>query len=310
MSNPISNTNSNADNDDRKTILDILFGQHVNEWTFSENSLIKALELKQEQERTKQQYYKLEIINKSIELFKMARENGIPPNQISNVFNFGNSTQDDTNKTVLLKSESISSQQPSSYKFPPVGNYLPPKSIAKPKHRRTNSPARIGASAIASLGGTIIKEETTPPHRSSVSPIPIPNENGTYMHRRNMSLPMNSSSNTFSGMTSVLNFNSNSTLQVQRPNLSVSKQTLQPPSNHSQQRKHRRSKSATGFKVIDLNVVDDPKAQPVTPKGKTVDVNEDFDDKTCSENSSRDASPVRSAATRPPHFINKLLNST
>ncbi|CAI4728140.1 CLN_G0046610.mRNA.1.CDS.1 [Saccharomyces cerevisiae] len=82
-----SNDNSHNNVNKSKSLLDIIFGTNVSEWAFSENALMKAMDLKIEQEKTKQQYYKLENLNRSIELFKLASSSGLPINQIHKLFN-------------------------------------------------------------------------------------------------------------------------------------------------------------------------------------------------------------------------------
>ena len=82
-----SNDNSHNNISRNKSLLDIIFGTNVSEWAFSENALMKAMDLKIEQEKTKQQYYRLENLNRSIELFKLASTSGVPINQIHKLFN-------------------------------------------------------------------------------------------------------------------------------------------------------------------------------------------------------------------------------
>lgn len=46
-----SNDNSHNNVNKSKSLLDIIFGTNVSEWAFSENALMKAMDLKIEQER-------------------------------------------------------------------------------------------------------------------------------------------------------------------------------------------------------------------------------------------------------------------
>ena len=324
-----------------KSILDVVFGCPVNPWEYSEDSLTKALHLKQEQEKTKQQYYKLENVNKSIELLKLATQYDIPPAHIIRLFNndevtnsnsnlpreIPNDTQIGNNKkeiinnpmhikmeplssSQLLEADEVQSKQPTSYKFPPVATYLPPRQVIKPRQKRTNSPARIGATAVAALSeSNIIKEEEVSPNVSMINMSPSLHRTATQSHRRNFSLPMQSISDSYSGMTSILNFSNVTTGSNELKQLNTNRlpfDELLP-----QIRKHRRSRTVQGFNVIDLNVIDKVITQPTTSKANIVDIieiDENADDNTCSEESSPHPSPTR--ASKPPHFIKKLLNST
>lgn len=60
-----------------KPLIELLFGKNVDEKTISENTLAKALDYKVESEKTMQQYYKLEVLIKSIELINIAKDNGL-----------------------------------------------------------------------------------------------------------------------------------------------------------------------------------------------------------------------------------------
>lgn len=73
-------------NMDSKNILKTLFGTEDAVWTYSDSALEKALELKIHQEKTKQEYYKVEAINKSIELMKLVAVAKVPTNLIPCVF--------------------------------------------------------------------------------------------------------------------------------------------------------------------------------------------------------------------------------
>lgn len=67
-------------------ILKTLFGTEDAEWGYSDEALEKALELKIFQEKTKQEYYRVEAINRSIELMKLVAVAKIPANLIPCVF--------------------------------------------------------------------------------------------------------------------------------------------------------------------------------------------------------------------------------
>lgn len=340
--------NSNSPLEEQpRALFEVLFGAKVTESSLTEGALVKALDLKVEQERTKQQYYRLENINRSIELFKLARDLGVPTQDISKLFNSeasfatGSSTVNTINNasnvlkennptgnvlkigsSELRHSESLS-RQPLSYRFPPAGSNLPPKPVSinggnLSSCRRTNSPARIGAHAVAALNDSVVlKEEEMSP---SDSPFMTRNINGSNYntHSRNLSLPLArySSPSIPSGMTSILSFN---------------KDTVEPMSHSSSysntnnnnttlrrsamiQKKHRRSRSASSFGVIDLNVIDDAKRQDLQRRksqesSTSAEKHHDYDEKTCSESSSRNESPVRSNG-KSINPVEKLLNSS
>lgn len=70
----------------RNDILKTLFGTEDASWSYSDQALEKALELKMCQEKTKQEYYKVEAISRSIELMKLVAVAKIPTNLIPCVF--------------------------------------------------------------------------------------------------------------------------------------------------------------------------------------------------------------------------------
>ncbi|EJS41966.1 bop3p [Saccharomyces arboricola H-6] len=380
--------NSHDNTSKNKSLLEIIFGTNVSEWAFSENALMKAMDLKIEQEKTKQQYYKLENLNRSIELFKLASTSGVPISQIHKLFDTdhgapapsftkpeanqlrNNGTASARSSEQLpringsiksLKSLSMNtvsptpmSRQPSPYKFPASSSA---NSLSRPAtinvQRRANSPARIGASAVAALNENIsIKEEgdirqTSPGIKLQESPL---NRKPSSLHSRNLSLPIGkfTNPNIPSTMTSILSFNRD---QQQPPS--------QPPPQQQQdlhtqnlhtfvkkpgmiQKKHRRARSTSSFGVIDLSIIDEAKEKnlqrspsPVRsntaatltsqdPQTTESDIKErstipqplpeahglhdDLDDRTCSESSSRNESPVRIITKD--NSVGKILNST
>lgn len=349
-----NNSNSPVDDDQSqhsRSLMEVIFGSKLKDTNISEGAIERALEFKVEQERTKQQYYKLENINRSIELFKLARDLGVPPKDISGLFSTdterpsvvknGVSKAPATAKTgrsnsVSTGAESLS-RQPLSYRFPPAGSNLLPRPV--PLHngvsRRTNSPARIGASAVAALNDSVtIKEEDT---QCAGSPFA---RKSTY-HNRNLSLPITKLNNATipSGMTSILSFNrenleaTNSTSQAltfssaPTSNNSHGSNSFNDNSNSSSSvrkssmvtKKHRRTRSASSFGVIDLNVIDEAKKQDIERSRRNEnksgsEKHHEYDEKTCSESSSRNESPVRaitsSDANKTLNPVAKILNST
>ena len=181
-------------------LLDAIFGKKVSQDTVlddsvSEETLSKAIDFKIEQERTKQQYYRLENTNKFIDLLKLSGSLGLPLDQLLmllgsyNTTGSGNSSSNSNsgigdndnnyNNSVYYPDQTTQlsnrtqQQQQTTYRFPPVNaslNSSPNRSKklnAVPSlgyyHRRVNSPARIGANAVASLSKNrspaMIKEE-------------------------------------------------------------------------------------------------------------------------------------------------------
>lgn len=64
-----------------------LLGPEITAWSFSDSSFQAALELRTEQERTRQEYYRLEIRKKTSELLADAMRYNIPPSLMPLLFN-------------------------------------------------------------------------------------------------------------------------------------------------------------------------------------------------------------------------------
>ncbi|QLG72513.1 hypothetical protein HG535_0D02210 [Zygotorulaspora mrakii] len=375
-----NNSNSPMDDEQQqqpKSLMEVLFGTKLKDSDISERAIERALDYKVEQERTKQQYYRLENINRSIELFKLARDLGVPSQEISRLFSAESShvpavpavakSGAGTNPTPSApplsrnatkngRSSSLESgsggadslsRQPLSYRFPPAGSNLLPRPVSLTNSSRelsswrTNSPARIGASAVAALNDSIvIKEED---NHTAESPF---SRKSTY-HNRNLSLPITKLYNATipSGMTSILSFNKedaeNSSTQSTIPttastsnpqaltfssshttttsnnkshapsNGNTNATTLRKPSGVA--KKHRRTRSASSFGVIDLNVIDEAKQRDMQGRSSH-EKHHEYDEKTCSESSSRNESPVRKASDstdiKALNPVAKLLNNS
>ncbi|EDO18289.1 hypothetical protein Kpol_1039p39 [Vanderwaltozyma polyspora DSM 70294] len=69
-----------------KSLSELIFGNDIDNSSITEEGLSKAIEVKIETEKTKQQYYRLENVKNSIELLKLAINAGIPSNDISKLF--------------------------------------------------------------------------------------------------------------------------------------------------------------------------------------------------------------------------------
>ncbi|SCU90977.1 LAMI_0E04280g1_1 [Lachancea mirantina] len=324
-------------------IMTSFFGENCSQWPFSEESLARALEFKTQQEKTKQHYYKLESINRSIELLKIATRAGVPGPMLHKLFQ---GTEADTrsvqNATDGPKPGSSSNvgempqvtvsdagheEMPLNYRFPPraVSN------SARNLHKRTNSPARIGAAAVAVLTeNNHLKEEEISETQELQGLGRLDRSPGQFRaHRRNYSLPVarpvgqspldlpsqyhGTGRKVQDSMTSVLNFGSwqNYSMASQPTTAAVRKPSL---------RRHRKTKSATStptFGVIDLNVINHVKESasdmnkpeiPSLHSSLAENRNESDDQRTCSDHSSREATPL-AQMSKGPNFANNLLNS-
>ncbi|CCD25827.2 Bop3p NDAI_0G00510 [Naumovozyma dairenensis CBS 421] len=295
--NSTNNTETNTEginnNGDIKTkppihsnsLLETIFGSTVSIENLPQQAILKSLDLKIEQEKTKQQYYKLENIAKSIELFRLATSSGLHSSHIFKLFDnsaissptnhsssLGNPIANDNsnpsnnslayveqehpNQPSALAQQRQQQQQqqqqqqmgePQSYKFPPIivnnedenenARYtinsllsstktFPPSTFA---NGRTNSPARIGAHAVAVLNEAVKMneyQETNDSNNSKYGPkIESPlsvrknhNYNHTPVtsttHTRNSSLPALTtfSHNTSNNSNAVVNDNNNGSL--------------------------------------------------------------------------------------------------
>ncbi|CCE62480.1 hypothetical protein TPHA_0C03280 [Tetrapisispora phaffii CBS 4417] len=317
-------------------LLEVLLGSKVDNVDCTEESLLKLIELKKQQEITKQHYYQLEISNASINLLKLAMSYKIPPNQISSMFisssrqaaagavsSNKNVTMEENTPITKIKTEPLS-KQPLSYQFPPRASPTNQASnhITKTKHKRTNSPARIGANAVALLNdANVINEEEPQPQIPSFDT--MNNNVSSYknlkqpqkvkLHKRNISLPMNTSN--YYNMTNVIDFNVGQASIAENLTIKNFSNKTKMPSNQSGNHLlptisagsyHQRTRSSSPFKVVDLNQIEigtqqfkeslsPGKEKALTlahPKsrGNTI---ENTDELTYSEKSSANNSPVR-----------------
>lgn len=339
----------------QKNVMGSLFGNECSDWPFSDSSLVQALAFKTQQEKTKQQYYKLECVNRSIELLKTAMNARIPGPMIAQLFQGTGSGLDLSSTTNYNRPQesaggqistalrpSRSDSAPLNYSFPPA-NFNGPGASASSMHRRTNSPARIGAAAVASLSEhRDLKEEDkdelplpSRPNPPPPPPPPVPTSsyhmNGPSplqfrSHRRNFSVPLARPAHlspqelpaqalarrNHNPMTSVINFGSWQSYDPAPPSAIRRAGPI---------RKHRKTKSASvtpNFGVIDMNVPNQVRLPdlgkppdyyvPPKEKGHTEDENDFDDQQTCSEHSSQETTPVPQV-TKGPNFANNLLNS-
>ncbi|CUS24008.1 LAQU0S13e01222g1_1 [Lachancea quebecensis] len=307
-------------------VMSSLFGNECSEWPFSDASLTQALEFKTQQEKTKQQFYKLECVNRSIELLKTAMAANVPGHMVTQLFQ-GVSQETDAGRGPSERVEEKLPKvtiSPRSGESAPLNYKFPPSSSSVSMHRRTNSPARIGAAAVASLAeNNQLKEEDT-----NELPKPLPQQRSPLQfrtHRRNLSLPVARPANLLQPDMSA----SYGTRKTQEPMTSVisfgSWQSYDPASHSAMRRngsvrKHRKTRSASttpNFGVIDLNMANQVRLPSISKEppllsqnGNSLNEEEnEFDDqKTCSEQSSRETTPIPQV-TKGPNFANNLLNS-
>ncbi|CDO95519.1 unnamed protein product [Kluyveromyces dobzhanskii CBS 2104] len=246
--------------------LAVLLGSNVKSWPYTEETLVHALQLRSQQEQTKRQYYKLENVNRSLELLKTAVSAGIPAGVIPQLFNndgsSGKAETADTHRVEHAKEQSPLTAAPDkqlkTYKFPPGNPSIKTHSADSEvrTHRRTHSPARIGAEAVAALNNSMVLREKESHNNEEAGPkTPTPQ---TSTHQRVMSMPIHLKNESTTG---VLNFSawhtyngqnhvSNQQGSGRKPIISSSS----PSSNGI--RKHRRPNTTnSAFGVIDLNSI-------------------------------------------------------
>lgn len=115
-----------------------LFGSEISEWPYSEESLQKALDLRISQEYTKQEYYRLEKINRIIEVMKLAAISKIPGHLIPCLFDNQNLQNLNQNQN-SIPTQSLSTGQgiPSEFPTSPPNSSSPsPASPSPKKHSR------------------------------------------------------------------------------------------------------------------------------------------------------------------------------
>lgn len=184
------NTNTRQQEDKNtidKTGLLPLLGPNVTSFPFSEDAYIETVKLRAEQEKTKQEYYKLELANKNINIIQMALQAKIPPHMIPlmcvGAVNEQNAEirqekppaeqgrpkrQGRTPSNELMRSDAFNTNPvaPINYRFGEGSS-----------GRRSLSPAKIGAAAVANLA------TPTTPYRSASMAKRVP------LHQRHFSMP-------------------------------------------------------------------------------------------------------------------------
>ncbi|KAG7759018.1 hypothetical protein KL911_000155 [Ogataea haglerorum] len=123
------------------SFMNTLFGSNSDKWPHDEESLILALQTRIQQERTKQEYYKVEQLNRTLELVKLAAQINVPPELIPVLV---------PERSGTLPAPSINKAEPNpmaSFKF--GSGSAQRKTTLNPRHQL--SPSRIGAHAVSSL---------------------------------------------------------------------------------------------------------------------------------------------------------------
>lgn len=186
-------------NVDRKREIDksgvhTLLGPSVRGFPYSEEAFVEALKLRTEQERTKQEYYRLEIANKNMILLQQALKAQVPANLIP-LFIVGESKDREHNAKKREVARPLGSPGRTArrdyHQHEPTGSIgtLPSRlggGGMSPGTRRTLSPAKVGAAAVANL------VTPTTPYRNLRRP-------STASHQRHYSLPNDSPSMMFGG---------------------------------------------------------------------------------------------------------------
>jgi len=119
---PINNTASSKDeNHPDLATVQALLGPEITSWNFSDESLKAALALRTEQEKTKQEKYKLDIRTKTSELLSQAIKLNVPPNMLPSLFN-GSPPLDDPFYQQHQQNQQSQQQLPQQ---PPPGQFQP-----------------------------------------------------------------------------------------------------------------------------------------------------------------------------------------
>ncbi|KAG7811684.1 hypothetical protein KL921_001950 [Ogataea angusta] len=121
------------------SFMNTLFGCNSDKWPHNEESLVLALQTRIQQERTKQEYYKVEQLNKTLELVKLAAQINVPPELIPVLVPERSGTLPAPNKA--------DSNPMASFKF--GAGSAQRKTTLNPRHQL--SPSKIGAHAVSSL---------------------------------------------------------------------------------------------------------------------------------------------------------------
>ncbi|ODV84218.1 hypothetical protein CANARDRAFT_177091 [[Candida] arabinofermentans NRRL YB-2248] len=123
--------------------LQVLLGPEASTWPFSEESLRQALEVRIQQERTKQEFYKAESINRSLELMRLASKTNVPGHLIPLLFNVSeDSVQKLNDQQELLARQKRTSQDATSDLRQPIPQMSRPSVLHRTSHERSNTVSR------------------------------------------------------------------------------------------------------------------------------------------------------------------------
>lgn len=120
-------------------------------WPYTESSLIHAINLKLEQEKTKQEYYKLENLNRSLELLRQSILARVPPNLIPLIFAGQNISQEAVDSIVQSQQRPFPAQPQVQQSQPQVQSHQQSQPGPAVRHERSRTL------------GTPYEEVSTPP---------------------------------------------------------------------------------------------------------------------------------------------------
>lgn len=184
-----------------------LLGPNVTAFPYSEQAYIDSIRLRTEQERTKQEFYRLEVASKNLAIMQLAVRAKIPSHMIP-MMCVGGSVEDAESRGNTQKRHTPPSLGPEPVSTPGSSgdarfrsreldslNASPVAPLnfrfgAGSSSRRPLSPAKIGAAAVANLATPIT------PYRSSLQRRTLP------LHQRHFSMPTESTRSDISRTTS------------------------------------------------------------------------------------------------------------
>uniref|UniRef100_A0A060SZA7 ARAD1C06292p n=1 Tax=Blastobotrys adeninivorans TaxID=409370 RepID=A0A060SZA7_BLAAD len=153
-------------------LLSSLLGGPVSSWNYSNDALVQALALRAEQERTRQEYYKLELRKFSLELLHEAVRANVPPQNIPMMFSSPHEYEQ-----VAAQSRGLPQgvSTPQGAPPPPPGTQL--------------SPAALAGSFAANFPSMIKHQQQPQQPSQSQQPAAVPAQVFSHHHQRNLSLP-------------------------------------------------------------------------------------------------------------------------
>lgn len=140
-------------------------------WTHSEDSLITALQLRAEQEKTKQEFYRLEYSKKILEILKEAISYKVPPDKLNDFIKHMGPAHE------LLSQPSPASSSASKQQQSADHQHKPSASMTSTPIRNPLSTAALAAAAAVNVGSVGGEPSTTTHKRHQSQPVvqhPIP----------------------------------------------------------------------------------------------------------------------------------------